>query len=60
MTYKDLKIKLATNDITFTQLVKADGRSYSYLHREATRNNQKVLEHLSLMIDDMVNYAKAQ
>lgn len=43
MTFEDLKIFLIKKKITFRNIVSIDGRSYQYLHKECTKNNQKVL-----------------
>lgn len=45
-TFKELKIELIKKNITFVTLVRLDGRSYQYLHKECKCNNQKVLEKL--------------
>ncbi|MGN0942540.1 hypothetical protein [Fusobacterium varium] len=54
-TYKELKMKLMMNDLTFTKLVEYDGRSYTYLYREATSGNKKILEHLDSLIKKIIN-----
>lgn len=53
MTYKGLKLKLISKGLTFKNLVEADGRSYTYLYREATANNQKILKHLVLLAENI-------
>lgn len=50
MNYKELKLKLIKHDLSFNDLVKADGRSYQYLWREAKSGNQKILKYLSELI----------
>lgn len=53
MDYKDLKFKLLKNNLKFIDLVRHDGRSYQYLWREANLGNQKVLNCLSKLIDEL-------
>ncbi|MDH6459694.1 hypothetical protein M2102_003356 [Fusobacterium sp. PH5-7] len=54
MDYKDLKMKLLENNLKFIDLVRHDGRSYQYLWREANLGNQKVLNHLSQLIEKLI------
>lgn len=46
MTFQELKIELIKRKRKFIGLVKIDGRSYQYLHRECSNNNEKVLKSL--------------
>ena len=46
MTFENLKILLIYNQMTFKSLVLKDGRSYQYLHKECSCNNQRVLAKL--------------
>lgn len=46
MTFENLKILLIQNKMTFKELVLKDGRSYQYLHKECSNNNEKVLTKL--------------
>ena len=46
MTFENLKILLIYNKVTFKDLVTKDGRSYQYLHKECSCNNQRVLTKL--------------
>lgn len=46
MNFKELKIELIKKNRKFIELVKLDGRSYQYLHKECSRNNEKVIENL--------------
>lgn len=46
MEFKELKIKLIEKNLKFIDLVKIDGRSYQYLHKNCRENNKKVLKQL--------------
>lgn len=45
-TFENLKIELIKKNLKFSELVKKDGRSYQYLHKECSNGNQKVLAKL--------------
>lgn len=51
MTFQKLKIELIKRKIKFIELVKIDGRSYQYLHRECSSNNKKVLKSLFELLE---------
>lgn len=46
LTFENLKIELIKRNLKFSELVKKDGRSYQYLHKECSNGNQKVLSKL--------------
>ncbi|MCF2611614.1 hypothetical protein [Fusobacterium perfoetens] len=53
MTFQDLKIELIKRKCKFIKLVKLDGRSYQYLHRECSNNNKKVIETLFKILEKL-------
>lgn len=44
MYFKELKIELIKKNKTFIELVRIDGRSWQYLHKECSKGNKKILE----------------
>ncbi|MBR8748717.1 hypothetical protein IX317_000376 [Fusobacterium sp. DD29] len=52
MRFEDLKIELIKKRLKFIDLVRADGRSYQYLHRECSSENEKVLNELFKLLKD--------
>lgn len=53
LTFEKLKIQLIIKKIKFSDLVKLDGRSYQYLHKECSAENQKVLLKLKKILDNI-------
>lgn len=53
MKFIDLKIELLKKDLKFVDLVRADGRSYQYLHRECSAENVKVIDELFKLLSKM-------
>lgn len=51
MTFIELKIKMIKKKIKFIDLVKLDGRSYQYLHRECKSENAKVIDKLNDILE---------
>lgn len=48
--FENLKIEIIKNKTTFKALVDKDGRSYQYLHKECSKENQKVLAKLLTLL----------
>lgn len=51
LTFEELKIELIKRKIKFSELVRKDGRSYQYLHKECSNENQKVLIRLYSLLE---------
>lgn len=51
-TFENLKIELIKRKIKFSELVRKDGRSYQYLHKECSNENQKVLLKLNSLLKE--------
>lgn len=52
LTFENLKIELIKKKIKFIDLVKIDGRSYQYLHKECSNDNKKVLSRLFELLEN--------
>ena len=51
LTFENLRIAIIKKGTTFRALVKKDGRSYQYLHKECSDGNQEILKKMFSLLE---------